>query len=102
MEQMSTLDASFLEFEDAVSHMHIGSVGDIRGTASPPEELRGMVLRKLSLVPRYRQVVRFVAVRHGPARMGRRPAFQPRLPPAPHGAACRRGETRSCATWSGA
>ncbi|HME02798.1 MAG TPA: wax ester/triacylglycerol synthase family O-acyltransferase [Solirubrobacteraceae bacterium] len=59
--RLSTLDASFLEFEDAVTHMHIGSVGVFEGPPPRPEELREMVLGKLSLVPRYRQVVRFVA-----------------------------------------
>ena len=60
--QMSTLDASFLEFEDAVTHMHIGSVGVFEGPPPRPDELREMVLHKLSFVPRYRQVVRFVAL----------------------------------------
>jgi diacylglycerol O-acyltransferase / wax synthase len=58
--RMSALDASFLDVEDAVSHMHIGSVGIFEGPAPQPQELREMVLGKLALVPRYRQVVRFV------------------------------------------
>ncbi len=60
MERMSALDASFLEVEDAVSHMHIGSVAIFAGPPPRYEALRGMVLGKLSLVPRYRQLVRFV------------------------------------------
>ena len=57
MEKMSALDASFLDVEDAVSHMHIGSIGIFEGPPPLYEELRGMVLGKLPLVPRYRQVV---------------------------------------------
>jgi diacylglycerol O-acyltransferase len=65
MEQMSALDASFLEVEDAVTHMHIGSVGIFEGPPPRHEDLRGMVLGKLALVPRYRQVVRFVPLSIG-------------------------------------
>jgi diacylglycerol O-acyltransferase len=65
MEQMSALDASFLEVEDAVTHMHIGSVGIFEGPPPRYEDLRGMVLGKLALVPRYRQVVRFVPLSMG-------------------------------------
>jgi diacylglycerol O-acyltransferase / wax synthase len=62
MQPMSPLDASFLEVEDAVTHMHIGSVAIFEGPPPRYEELRGMVLGKLALVPRYRQIVRFVAL----------------------------------------
>ncbi len=65
MEKMSALDASFLDIEDAVSHMHIGSIGILEGPAPPYEELRAMVLAKLPLVPRYRQVVRAVPLSIG-------------------------------------
>jgi diacylglycerol O-acyltransferase / wax synthase len=65
MEQMDALDAAFLDVEDAVSHMHIGSIGLFEGPAPSHEELREMVLRKLALVPRYRQVVRSVALSIG-------------------------------------
>ena len=85
MEKMSALDASFLDVEDAVSHMHIGSIGIFEGPPPPHEELRSMVLAKLPLVPRYRQVVRAVPFSIGRPALGRRPALQPRLPPAPHG-----------------
>jgi WS/DGAT/MGAT family acyltransferase len=60
MEKMTALDASFLDLEDPVSHMHIGSVCIFEGPRLPAEELRGMVLAKLPRVPRYRQVVRAV------------------------------------------
>jgi len=59
-ERLSALDASFLGFEDGVSHMHIGSIALFEGPPPSAEELREMVLSKLPLVPRYRQVVRFI------------------------------------------
>ena len=65
MEKMSALDASFLDLEDAVSHMHIGSIGIFEGPPPAHEELRSMVLAKLPLVPRYRQVVRAVPLSIG-------------------------------------
>ena len=65
MEKMSALDASFLDVEDAVSHMHIGSIGIFQGPPPPHEELRSMVLAKLPLVPRYRQVARAIPLSIG-------------------------------------
>jgi len=59
-ERLSALDASFLGFEDGVSHMHIGSIALFEGPPPSAEELHEMVLCKLPLVPRYRQVVHFV------------------------------------------
>jgi WS/DGAT/MGAT family acyltransferase len=59
METMSALDASFLHVEDAVSHMHIGSVGIFEGPPPPQEAILAAVAAKLHLVPRYRQHVRF-------------------------------------------
>jgi diacylglycerol O-acyltransferase / wax synthase len=63
--RLSVLDASFLEFEDAVTHMHIGSIALFEGPPPRHEALRADVLAKLALVPRYRQLVRFVAFRAG-------------------------------------
>jgi diacylglycerol O-acyltransferase len=57
---MSPLDASFLHIEDDRNHMHIGSVAIFEGPAPSYESVRAMVESKLSLVPRYRQKVRFV------------------------------------------
>ncbi len=62
MNRLSALDASFLEVEDAVSHMHIASVAIFEGPAPSRGELRGMVASKLPQVARYRQVVRPVAL----------------------------------------
>ncbi len=60
MDRMSPLDASFLHVENDVNHMHIASVAIFEGPAPSLSELADMVSAKLHLVPRYRQVVRFV------------------------------------------
>jgi diacylglycerol O-acyltransferase len=57
MERLNALDASFLAIEDAVDHMHIGSVGIFDGPAPRLDELRAFIGSKLPLVPRYRQKV---------------------------------------------
>lgn len=59
-DRLSPLDASFLHVEDDVSHMHIGAVGIFEGPPPPFGEIVSMIEGKLPLVPRYRQVVRFV------------------------------------------
>ena len=60
MDPMSAQDAMFLHVEDDVTPMHIGGVSIFEGPPPPFAELRDMVARKLALVPRYRQKVRFV------------------------------------------
>ena len=65
MDRMSPLDASFLHIEDAVSHMHIGSVALFAGPAPRYEQFEAMVAGKLPAVPRYRQKVRFVPLQLG-------------------------------------
>jgi diacylglycerol O-acyltransferase / wax synthase len=65
MHRMSPQDASFLHVEDAVSHMHIGSVCTFEGPAPSHEEILRAVEAKLPLVPRYRQKVRFVPLSLG-------------------------------------
>lgn len=60
MQTLSPLDASFLHIEDAVTHMHIGSVGIFEGPPPSAEELCSAISARLPLVPRYRQKVRFV------------------------------------------
>ncbi len=59
-DRMSPLDASFLHIENDVSHMHIGSTGIFEGPTPGYDRVLAMVKGKLPLVPRYRQVVRFV------------------------------------------
>jgi WS/DGAT/MGAT family acyltransferase len=65
MDRMSPLDASFLHVEDAISHMHIGSVAIFEGPVPAYEEFEAMVAGKLPAVPRYRQKVRFVPLHLG-------------------------------------
>jgi diacylglycerol O-acyltransferase / wax synthase len=65
-DRMTPLDASFLLFEDDVSHMHIASVGIFEGPEPPFAGIVAMIESKLALVPRYRRVVR-----HVPFELGR-------------------------------
>jgi WS/DGAT/MGAT family acyltransferase len=58
-DRLSPLDASFLHFEDAGAHMHVGSVVLFEGRAPAHEELTAAVERRLHLVPRYRQKLAF-------------------------------------------
>jgi diacylglycerol O-acyltransferase len=60
VDRLSPLDASFLHVEDDVSHMHIAAIGIFEGPVPPFSNIVDMVRGKLPLVPRYRQVVRFV------------------------------------------
>ncbi len=59
-QRMSPLDASFLHLENDVTQLHIGSVAIFEGPPPPVDEMLAMVEGKLPLVPRYRQLVRFV------------------------------------------
>jgi diacylglycerol O-acyltransferase len=65
MDRMSPQDASFLYFEDANNPMHVGSVLIFEGPPPRYGDLVRMVLRKLHLVPRYRQRVRFPPLQLG-------------------------------------
>ena len=60
MTRMSALDASFLAIESDAAPMHIGSVAVFAGPAPAYDEMLSMIAGKLPLVPRYRQVPRFV------------------------------------------
>ena len=64
-DRLSPLDASFLHIEDDVSHMHIAAIGIFEGPAPRYSDVVNMVRGKLPLVPRYRQVVRFVPLDMG-------------------------------------
>src|SRR6202022_1978883 len=65
LDRMSPLDAMFLHVEDGVTHMHIASVLLLAGPPPGYEGCAAVVTGKLSLVPRYRQVVRFVPLQLG-------------------------------------
>ena len=58
MQGMNALDATFLDVEDSVSHMHIGSIGVFEGPPPSREEAAAWVLGKLPRVRRYRQTIR--------------------------------------------
>src|SRR6266849_6155524 len=60
MDRMSPLDASFLYIEDANNPMHLGGVAVFEGPPPSYGDLIRLVVRKLQLVPRYRQRARFV------------------------------------------
>jgi WS/DGAT/MGAT family acyltransferase len=58
-DRLSPLDASFLHFEDAGAHMHVGSVALFEGRAPDPGRLIAHIESRLHLVPRYRQKLAF-------------------------------------------
>jgi WS/DGAT/MGAT family acyltransferase len=60
MNRMSAQDASFLHIESDATPMHVGGVSILEGPPPPFPEVLARVAAKLPLVPRYRQVVRFV------------------------------------------
>ena len=60
MDHMSPLDSMFLHVEDGITHMHIGSCSVFEGPAPGYDEVVSLIASKLSLIPRYRQKVRFV------------------------------------------
>jgi diacylglycerol O-acyltransferase len=60
MQALSAQDASFLHIEDAVTPMHIGTIGVFEGPPVRHEDVKSAIQSKLPLVPRYRQRVRFV------------------------------------------
>jgi WS/DGAT/MGAT family acyltransferase len=64
-DRLTALDSSFLHLEDAASHMHVASVTIFEG---PPPTYRDLVEHiegRLSLVPRFRQKLRFVPLNQG-------------------------------------
>src|SRR6201993_3475086 len=64
-DRLSPQDASFLHIEDDVSHMHIASVAIFEGPPPAYDDVVDMIRSKLPLVPRYRQIVRFVPLALG-------------------------------------
>jgi len=65
MERMKPLDASFLYFEDGITHMHIASCALFEGPPPEYQSVVEIVAAKLPRVPRYRQIVRFVPLQLG-------------------------------------
>ena len=64
-DRLTALDSSFLHLEDAASHMHVASVTIFEGPPPTYEELLEHIGARLSLVPRYRQKLRFVPFNQG-------------------------------------
>src|SRR4051812_16456818 len=64
-DRLSPLDASFLHFEDAASHMHVACAMVFEGEAPAYEDLLRHVDERLHLVPRYRQRLAEVPLRQG-------------------------------------
>ena len=64
-DRLTALDSSFLHLEDAASHMHVASVTIFEGPPPTYEEFLGHIESRLSLVPRYRQKLRFVPLNQG-------------------------------------
>ena len=92
-DRLSALDVSFLYFEDTTTPMHVGSVAifqpDGGDHAFDYEALVQLIEDRISLVPRYRQVVHKVpgnlAPRSGRRRGLRRHLSRPSLGTAPAG-----------------
>jgi diacylglycerol O-acyltransferase / wax synthase len=64
-DRLTALDSSFLHLEDAASHMHVASVTIFEGPPPTYEEFLRHIEPRLSLVPRYRQRLRFVPLNQG-------------------------------------
>ena len=96
-DRLTAVDASFLAQEGQTSHMHIGAVDDLRGPAAGVRRLRRPRPRAAAPRPPLPPEARGPAARDRPAAVGRRPELQPRVPPAPHGAARARLARSSCA-----
>jgi len=64
-DRLTALDASFLHLEDASSHMHVAGVSIFAGEPPSYQELLAHIEGRLSLVPRFRQKLRFVPFGQG-------------------------------------
>ena len=86
-DRLTGLDSSFLHLERDSAHMHVAGCAIFEGPAPDHDELcRGDRLASAPRAP-LPAAARIRAARAGSARVGRRPAFQRRIPRAPHGAA---------------
>ena len=90
MERMGSLDAVFIAVEDAVNHMHIGSVGIFEGPVPSYEEVRALVAGQAPARAAVSPAGAGGAGEHRPALVDRRRSLRSRLPPATHRAAAGR------------
>ncbi|HEX8975688.1 MAG TPA: wax ester/triacylglycerol synthase family O-acyltransferase [Gemmatimonadales bacterium] len=65
MQRLSAQDASFLDVEDAVSHMHIGALAILEGPCPDYAAVLDRVQANLPRVPRYRQRLHLVPLSLG-------------------------------------
>jgi diacylglycerol O-acyltransferase / wax synthase len=77
-DRLSGLDASFLAFEDAGAHMHVGSVMLFEGPAPAYVDVLAAIESRLHLVPRYRQKLAFPPLGAGRPVWVDDPHFNPR------------------------
>src|SRR5687768_12969548 len=64
-DRLTALDSSFLHLEDATAHMHVAGVTIFEGPCPDYRELVEHIESRLSLVPRFRQKLRFVPLNQG-------------------------------------
>ena len=60
MEHLSPLDALFVNAEDGVTHLHIGSCAIFAGPPPPFDDVVELIDSKVPLIPRYRRKLRSV------------------------------------------
>jgi WS/DGAT/MGAT family acyltransferase len=64
-DRLTGLDSSFLHLEQGVSHMHVAGAMVFEGPAPAYDDLVAQIIRRLHLVPRYRQRLAFVPFGQG-------------------------------------
>ena len=64
-DRLTALDASFLHLEDGSSHMHVAGVSIFQGEVPSYDDLLAHIEERLTLVPRFRQKLRFVPLSQG-------------------------------------
>jgi diacylglycerol O-acyltransferase / wax synthase len=64
-DRLSGLDASFLDLEGEVAHMHVAACAVLEGPAPSYEQLIDALESRLHLIPRYRQRLAFVPLSQG-------------------------------------
>jgi len=64
-DRLTGLDSSFLHLEDGTAHMHVASVTLFEGPPPSYEDLLEHIDSRLSLVPRFRQKLRFIPFGQG-------------------------------------